>query len=306
MLALVTNPDTATGLERTEVDEPGPAADEAVVAVHAASVNRGELRLLALRPRGWRPGQDIAGVVTRAAADGSGPAAGTRVAGLVDQAGWAERVAVPTDRLAVLPDTVSYASAATLPMAGTTALRTLRFGGELSGRRVLVTGAGGAVGRFQVQLAARHGAEVTAIAAARHTDDLRALGAAEVVESIAAAGGTFSLITESVGGASLAQAIERVAPGGTIVVFGSSSGELTPLGFRQFAPGHEGARIQIFMSYASGPGFGADIQALVALAAAGRLDARIALNVPWTDVARALDALRERAISGKAVLTIAD
>jgi NADPH:quinone reductase-like Zn-dependent oxidoreductase len=145
---------------------------------------------------------------------------------------------------------------------------------------VLVTGADGAVGRFQVQLTARHGAEVTAIAAAWHTDDLRALGATQVVESIAAAGGTFSLITESVGGASLAQAIERVAPGGTIVVFGSSSGELTPLGFRQFAPGHEGVRIQIFMSYAPGPDFGADIQSLLALADAGRLDARIALNVP--------------------------
>lgn len=306
MLALITDPDSVTGLVRIEVDEPEPAADEAVVAVHAASVNRGELRLLALRPNGWRPGQDVAGVVIRVAADGSGPGVGTRVAGLVDEAGWAERVAVPTDRLAVLPGAVSFASAATLPMAGTTALRTLRFGGEVSGRRVLVTGAGGAVGRFQVQLACLRGAQVTAVAAARHADDLRALGAAEVVESTAAAGGTFALITESVGGASLAQAIERVAPGGTIVVFGSSSGEPTPFGFRQFAPGHEGARIQIFMSYASGPGFGADIQALLALADAGRLDTRIALNVPWTDVARALDALRQRAISGKAVLTITE
>ena len=57
MLALVTNPDNATGLDRTEVDEPDPAADQAVVAVHAASVNRGELRLLALRPRGWQIGR---------------------------------------------------------------------------------------------------------------------------------------------------------------------------------------------------------------------------------------------------------
>jgi NADPH:quinone reductase len=126
MLALVTSPDSATGLRFAESEEPQPLATEALVSVHATSLNRGELRLLTIRPNGWIPGQDIVGVVERAAADGSGPAVGTRVAALVDQAGWAERVAVSTDRLAVLPDGVSFVSAATLPVAGTTALRTLR------------------------------------------------------------------------------------------------------------------------------------------------------------------------------------
>lgn len=304
MLALVISSDSATGLRISELAEPQPASNEALVSVHATSLNRGELRLLGIRPNGWIPGQDIAGIVERAAADGSGPAVGARVAALVDQAGWAQRVAVPTDRLAVLPDDVSFAAAATLPVAGTTALRTLRHGGDLTGQQVLITGASGAVGRFQVQLAREQGASVTAIAAARHAEDLRGLGARQIVEAIELAEGPFSLITESVGGKSLAHAIERIAPGGTIVMFGSSSGELTPVGFRQFVPDHEGARLQTFAYYTSGPGIGEDIASLLALVAAGRIETRVALTVPWTDIAQALDALRQRSFSGKAVLTI--
>lgn len=305
MRALVISPDSATRLKLGEVANPQPAANEALVSVHATSLNRGELRLLTIRPEGWVPGQDIAGIIARAAADGSGPAAGTRVAALVDEAGWAEQVAVPTARLAVIPDKASFVSAATLPVAGTTALRTLRHGGDLAGQKVLITGASGAVGRFQIQLAREQGAAVTAIAAARHAEDLRNLGAHEVVETIELAKGPFSLITESVGGRSLAHAIERVAPGGTIVMFGSSSGELTPIGFRQFVPGHEGARLQTFAYYTSGPAIGADIGSLLALVAADRLETRVSLTLPWTDIAEAVDALRQRSVSGKAVLTIA-
>ena len=306
MLALVISPESAAGLRLAELAEPQPASNEALISVRATSLNRGELRLLAIRQNGWIPGQDIVGVVERAAADGSGPAVGARVAALVDQSGWAERVAVPTDRLAVLPDNVSFVSAVTLPVAGTTALRTLRLGGDLAGQRVLITGASGAVGRFQVQIAREQGASVTAIAATRHAEDLRGLGAEQVVESIELAEGPFSLITESVGGQSLAHAIERVASGGTIVMFGSSSGELTPIGFRQFVPGHEGARLQTFAYYTSGSGIGADIASLLALVTAGRLETRVALNLPWTDIAQALNALRERSFSGKAVLTVTD
>ncbi len=306
MLALVMSSASTTGLTLAKVEEPQPLANEALVSVHATSLNRGELRLLTIRPDGWIPGQDIVGVVERAAADGSGPATGTRVAALVDEAGWAERVAVSTDRLAVLPDGVSFVSAATLPVAGTTALRTLRHGGDLAGQRILITGASGAVGRFQIQIAREHGASVTAIAAARHAEDLRRLGAQQVVEAIELAEGPFSLITESVGGQSLAHAIERVAPGGTIVMFGSSSGELTPVGFRQFVPGHEGARLQTFAYYTSGPDIGADIASLLALVSAGRLETRVALTARWTDMAQAVEALRQRSISGKAVLTIGD
>src|SRR5260221_9679714 len=163
MGALVATGSSATPLEIGTVDEATAEAGQSIVEVRAISISRGELRLLAMRPEGWRPGQDIAGVVSHAAADGSGPPVGTRVVAMVDQAGWGERVAVPSSRLGVLPDGVSFAQAASLPVAGLTALRTLRLGGFLLGRNVLVTGATGGVGHFAVQLAARAGAHVVGI-----------------------------------------------------------------------------------------------------------------------------------------------
>ena len=83
--------------------------------------------------------------------------------GIVDRGAWAQRVAVPTTTLAPLPDEVSDAQAATLPVAGLTALKALDIGGNPLGRRVLVTGANGGVGRLAVQLAAVAGAHVTAL-----------------------------------------------------------------------------------------------------------------------------------------------
>src|SRR5436190_4642955 len=109
MLALVNTPSAPITVELNEVPEPVPMADEALVEVHAFSLNRGELALLAGRPEGWRPGQDVAGVVVQAAADGSGPGKGTRVVALVDGAGWAQRVAAPTARMAALSDNVGFA-----------------------------------------------------------------------------------------------------------------------------------------------------------------------------------------------------
>src|SRR5260370_784426 len=138
MLALELSQRHATPAEIREVAEPSASPDEAIVEVHAFSLNRGELRLLATRPEGWRPGQDVAGVVIRQAADGSGPPDGSRVVALVDEGGWSQRVAASTAHMATLPDDVSFAAAATLPIAGITALRTLRYGGVLLGLRLLL------------------------------------------------------------------------------------------------------------------------------------------------------------------------
>src|SRR5439155_20350303 len=163
MLAVVNTPSGPEPVAIREVEEPACKANEARLAVHAFSLNRGELRLCQVRPDGWRPGQDIAGIVVRGAADGSGPPQGARVVALTDWEGWAERAAVPTHRIAPLADTVGFAAAAALPVAGLTALRSLRHGAPLLGKRVLVTGAAGGVGNLAVQLAAHSGAKVTAI-----------------------------------------------------------------------------------------------------------------------------------------------
>ena len=115
-----------------EVDDPEAGRrSEALVRVAAISVNRGELRRAAAAAEGHRPGWDFAGVVEAAAADGSGPKAGTRVVGLMATAGWAELLAVRTDMIAALPDAVSFAQASCLPVAGLTALHAVRQAGDL-------------------------------------------------------------------------------------------------------------------------------------------------------------------------------
>src|SRR5437763_4545639 len=163
MLAIVNTPGGPEPVVIREVAEPQPRPNEALVAVHAFSLNRGELRLFQVRPEDWRPGQDIAGIVLKQATDGSGPAGGTRVVALCDWEGWAERAAVPSHRIAPIADNVSFAAAASLPVAGLTALRALRHGAPLLGKGVLITGAAGGVGNLAVQTAARSGARVTAL-----------------------------------------------------------------------------------------------------------------------------------------------
>ena len=104
--------------------DPEPLPNEAIVAVKAFSLNRGEVRALSSKPPGSLTGWDVAGVVERAAADGSGPTEGARVVALITT-GWAQRAAVPTHAMAVLPDEVDFAAAATVPVAGITALLAL-------------------------------------------------------------------------------------------------------------------------------------------------------------------------------------
>jgi NADPH:quinone reductase-like Zn-dependent oxidoreductase len=165
-------------------------------------------------------------VIERAAADGSGYPQGTRVVGLVEAGAWAQLAAIATVRLAPIPDGVTDAQAATLPTAGMTALRALEVAGLVLGKRVLVTGATGGVGRIAIQLARESGAHVTALArdAAAAQGLLRGLGAADVVETIT---GDFDVIIDGVGGATFGLAIEHVASRGVVINIATQSEDET-------------------------------------------------------------------------------
>lgn len=306
MRALVNRGDGTAAVEMAEVPEPSPAASEALIDVAAMAVNRGELRLLSTRDHGWRPGQDVAGTVATAAEDGTGPSVGARVVAWPEQAGWAERVAVPTSHLATLDDGVGLAAASTLPVAGVTALRALRIGGDLRGKRVLITGGSGGVGRFAVEIAAGWGAEVTAVASgAERARGLAELGASAVVADPGQAGGGFDLILESAGGESLEQAIGQIAARGTVVVFGNSSNEEARVSFADFR-GRPGARIEAFFVYESGepPAFGDDLQLLADMVAGDRLHPQVGLEIDWSRANEAFQALAAREVNGKAVLLV--
>ena len=286
------------------VDQPAPGPGEAVIRVEAFSVNRGETFLLEKPQAGWRPGKDIAGLLVRGAADGSGPAVGTRVVAHPPAGGWAEYAAVETGSIAELPAEISAVTAAALPLSGLTALRMLRLAGDVTGRRILLTGASGGVGHYVVELAANAGAEVTAISASPERGSrLTELGASAVLGRVTSATGTFDLVLESVGGDVFRQALERLAPGGTLIWFGQASREPVTLSFFDLLYHQPSATIRHF-SYADPPPYGADLAVLVRLVANGRLHPEIGRVTDWANTAGTLTDLRDRRIRGNAVLTV--
>jgi len=300
--AFVPSERAASRIELAEVPEPVPRPDQALVAVEAFSINRGETFLLEAPREGWRPGQDVAGRVLEPAPDGSGPPAGARVVGHAWDGAWAVRVPVAADALVELPDAIPATVAATLPLAGLTAVRLLRAAGSLAGRRVLITGASGGVGHFLVELAVAQGARITAVARTPERGErLRALGAERVVTRVEDAAGPFDVALESVGGASLTAAAERLTAHGTVLWFGQAGREAASLDF--FAlPGR--VAVRRFAYWPHDEPDRVDLQVLVDLVAAGRLRPEIGLIAGWRDTPDALLALRERRIRGSAVLTI--
>lgn len=316
MRALVSIPDPPR-VALAETDESPVRPDQALVAVHAFSLNRGEVkRLQALEP-GRVTGWDLAGTVLEPAADGSGPSAGARVVGLVDPyapgagagtGAWAERAAVGTENLAELPDGLSFEAAATLPVAGLTALRALHVGGFVVGRRVLVTGASGGVGRFAIQLAHLAGAHVTAVA--RRTQGLAELGADDVIqqlEGLDPPAPDFDVALDGLGGEMLGTVLQRVAPGGTVVSYASTIPDPVSYPARAFFSRAPGARLYgfyLFAELAHTRSGGADLGRLAALVAAGRLHPQIDLALSWSQVDDAVGALLHRRVAGKAVLRV--
>jgi NADPH2:quinone reductase len=188
-----------------------------------------------------------------------------------------------------------------------TSLRAVELGAPLKGSRVLVTGASGGVGQFGVQLAALEGAEVTAVSSRpAQQAALKALGAKQVVARIELAQGPFDLVLESVGGPSLAKAIELVGPEGTVVVYGVSSELDTTFNARTlFLKGAATIYgLLVFEEFDSGRVGARDLEHLMALVRDGKLHSPISLSRPWTELSATMRELEQREYPGKAVLEI--
>lgn len=312
--AIVVDPDVGGRLAIRTVERPMPALSEALVRVHATSLNVGDIYKIPLADAGWRPGWDLAGIVEQAAADGSGPAKGARVVGglLSSRAGtWAELVAVPTKWLAEIPVEVSFAQAATLPTAGLTALYALEKSGFLLNRNVLVTGASGSVGHFACQLARRAGAYVTGmVRRPERADSVRATGAHHVVvgEDLAAAepSGPYHLIIDTLGGTALATALTLLVPDGLCVNLGIMQNPEIPLNLATIFGQTGGINLCALILFTELEHRAAteDLRRLACMVAERRLHPLIGIEAPWTEVAEVVRQFQERRFAGKAILHI--
>jgi NADPH:quinone reductase-like Zn-dependent oxidoreductase len=311
MRAVVVDSSAPGRLALTEVAIPQPATHEALVRVAAVSLTPYEVKAIASAEPGTRPGWEFAGTIERAAADGSGLRTGTRVAGFVDAGAWAEWLAVPTAAVGMLPDRVSFAQAATLPIAGLTALYALERGGPLLGRSILITGASGGVGQFASQLARHGGAAqvVGVVRSAAHAEAARAAGAQEVVVGEDTTGaqrfGPYDIILDSVGGASLASALPLVAQGGTCIVFGTTGGGESLIKVWDLY-GRGGVNLYGFLiNYeVKHKPIAEGLPRLAGMVADGTLRTSIGVQAPWTEIVRVGKELLERRFTGKAVLNV--
>ncbi len=307
--AVVVDTDIPGRLALKEVAAPEPAPSEALVQVEATSLNRGEVLGAMHSPTGWRPGWDLAGTVIKQAANGTGPKVGSRVLGNFDTGGaWAEQVAISTGRLAGIPDNVTFAQAATLPIAGTTALRAIEKGGSLLNRRVLITGSTGGVGLFTHQLAKLSGAYIVGTVRNAHNEALvREAGADQVIVgddlAPARAYGPYDLIIDSLGGKTLESALALLAPGATCVLLGwSASPEAkATINLRNLIV--TGGTTLTTLSYAGQlTTHSRDLATLAQLVAKQQLRTSIAVEASWHDIGDVAQRLLQRQFTGKAVL----
>jgi NADPH:quinone reductase-like Zn-dependent oxidoreductase len=221
MRAVVVDRSKRLGFDFAEVGEPELADGQVLVSVEHVALNRGDINdaRSGRLSEGAVLGSDVAGTVLQAVPVGSGPPVGARVVALTGGA-FAERCAVDIRALAPVPAGVGLAEAAALPVAGLAALQALRAADVGPGKRVLVTGASGGVGRFAVQLAADAGAHIiAAVGSTSKMEGLQDLGAEavirleDVVEPV-------DIVVDNVGGATLVAAWDLLAPGGSLQSIG--------------------------------------------------------------------------------------
>ncbi len=310
--AVVVDPSHGDKLVLRDVELSAAASNEVTVRVTAISLNRGETnRALSQSAAGARPGWDFTGVIEETSADGSGPSAGTRVVGMLATGAWAERIRAPSDAVAALPDAVTDAQAATLPVAGLTALHALRQGGLLLGRKVLVDGATGGVGHLAIQLAAASGALVYGHV---RRPEQRAMIAEWCGDRIvvsadlraAAPSGPYHLIVDSVGASALTAALTMLQPNGTCVHFGVSESPTTTFEsgafFRQGGVKLYGLILFHELRWVEPASVG--LAVLAQLVAQRALRPHIEIEAPWTDIASIARRLIAREFVGKAVLHV--
>jgi NADPH:quinone reductase-like Zn-dependent oxidoreductase len=231
----------ADGLRPARIQQPGITADEVLIRVHAAGLDRGTwhlmtgkpylMRLMGFgfrRPKNQVAGVDVSGTVIAVGSEVTRFVEGDEVFG-ISRGSFAEYAAAREDKLAAKPAGIGFAEAAVVPISGLTALQALRDAGRVeAGHHVLVIGASGGVGTYAVQLAKALGAQVTGVSSAQKLDLVRSLGADHVIDYRTQdfADGTrrYDLILDIGGNASLSRLRRALTDTGTLVIVGGENG----------------------------------------------------------------------------------
>jgi NADPH:quinone reductase-like Zn-dependent oxidoreductase len=305
-------------LQFAEVPTPGPAGNEVLIKLCAASVNPVDLFILQGAPWNRIPGLrskpkqtiigcDIAGRVEAVGQNVKQFQAGDEVFGItgLEGKGFAEYVCAPEERLASKPANLSFEGAAAVPIAAVTALQGLRDWGRIQpGQKVLIEGASGGVGTFAVQIAKELGAEVTAVCSTRNVDIARSMGAAHVIDythvDFAQLGQRYDLILAVNGHHSIFQYRRVLSPNGIYVAIGGMVPILQALllGRLLSAPGRK--KMTFFIAKINQ----SDLVLLADLLQAGKIVPLIDRRYRLSDAAEALRYLAEGHAQGKVVLTV--
>ncbi|NUR07994.1 MAG: NADPH:quinone oxidoreductase family protein [Nocardioidaceae bacterium] len=316
----VTSLDGPDGLRVVEVPEPEPAARQVLVEVHALGVSwpdllltRGEYQVKPPLP--FQLGVDLAGVVRSAPADAP-VSAGDRVAACLSYGGGADVVAVPTEAVFPLPDGVSFAKGAALPMNYLTAQFALATrAGVRAGETVLVHGASGGVGTATLQVAKGYGARTVGVVSTEEKADLvRRLGADDVVlvggflDAVRAVteGRGVDVVVDVVGGDLMTDSLRSLAPEGRLLVVGFTGGAIPQVRVNRLLLNNIDVRGVGWGAYAMvRPGFmHAQWDALLPMIESGVVDPPVGATYPLEEASRALTEMAERRVLGKSVLSL--
>lgn len=304
------------------IERPTIAADEVLLEVEAAGLDRGVWHLMTgkpylmrilgfglTRPKNRVAGLDVAGRVVAVGDGVTRFAVGDEVFG-IGAGTCAEFATAPEKKLVHKPSQITFAQAAASPISGITALQALTTHGRLeAGQHVLVIGASGGVGSFAVQLAKALGATVTGVASTRKLDAVRALGADDVIDytthGIDDGGRRYDLIVDTGGRNTLSRLRRALTATGTLVIVGGEGGGTLTGGIgRQLRAAvlspFVRQRLTFFMSSESLD----SLQALAEHLASGAVIPAIGRRFTLEQTPQALRALAAGEITGKAVLTV--
>ncbi|MEU8899871.1 medium chain dehydrogenase/reductase family protein [Nocardia sp. NPDC048505] len=321
------------GLLVTHRELPAPTHGQALVRVAATGVSFAEQQMRRGKyfdqpPYPFVPGYDLVGTVEAVGPDTDPALIGTRVAALTKIGGWSSHVLLAVADLVPVPAGLDPVAAETFVVNGITAWQMLhRRAGVRAGQTVLVHGANGGVGSTLVQLARLAGARVIGTASARNADQVRALGAepvdyrGDIVAQVRAlAPGGVDAVFDHVGGPGIVDSFGLLAPGGTLVAYGTAATKdesgnsrlpvLLLIGRLLLWNALPNRRRTHFYNIWAGkrrlPRFrarlAADLGAVLALAARGELTAKIGARFPLSQAAQALATAESHSVTGKVVL----